>query len=84
MKIFKLTGAQGQCRLAGEDILFTEDKLPEVIHSVLKEISLLNQNMGICEYIIIANYTEQEQYDLIKRLINKYNITGVQVVPLLV
>ena len=77
MKIFKLTGAKGQCRLAGEDIEHSADKLPEAIHSVLKEISVLNQNMGICEYIIIANYTEQHQYECINTLIKKYDIKGV-------
>ena len=59
MKVFKLTGAIGQCRLAGEDLLTQEDKLNDIIHSVLKEISLLNNNMQIVDYIIIANYTVQ-------------------------
>jgi hypothetical protein len=85
-QIFKLTGCMGQIRLAGEDLLpgiSNPSLLKEIIHDILKEISILNSNGKAAEMIIIANYEYMKQYDLIKELMQKYHIQNLEIVPLL-
>ena len=61
ISIFKLTGAKGQIRLAGETLLEKMNHT-NLTFKVLKEISLLNLNLHIVDMCIIANYVKKEQY----------------------
>lgn len=81
-EIFRLTGCLGQIRFAGED-LYEENNLKEIITDILKEISILNSNGKAAEMIIIANYEYQKQYELVKKLMEKYQIQNLEIVPLL-
>lgn len=60
-----------------------EQSIKPLIHSVLKEISLLNTNGIAGDMIIIANFVTQKQYDIMKNLMGKYHIQNMEVVPLL-
>jgi len=82
MKVFKLNGCLGQIRLAGEE-LYEKNNLKEIIHDIFKEISILNNNGNAADMLIIANYTDISQYDLVKELLEKYNVQGIEIVPLL-
>ena len=82
--VFKLTGACGQIRLAGEDLLDKRsDELKPIIHDILKEASLLQTNGRLIDMIIIANYTRNQQYELLESLLDQYKITNIEIVPLL-
>jgi hypothetical protein len=54
-----------------------------MIHSILKEISLLNTNGVAADMIIIANFVQQKQFDIIRNLLQKYKIQNMEIVPLL-
>jgi hypothetical protein len=81
-QIFKLTGCLGQIRFAGED-LYDENNLKEIITDILLEISVLNSNGKAAEMIIIANYEFQKQYELMNKMLKKYEIRNIEIVPLL-
>lgn len=84
-KIFRLTGVLGQIRLAGEDLLDKTNisEIKPIIHDILKEISLLQANGQIVDMLIIANYTRGQQYKIVESLLENYNISKVEIVPLL-
>ncbi len=82
MKVFKLCGCLGQIRLAGEELIDINNIKP-IIHDVLKEISILNKNGDAADMLIIANYINISQYNIVKELLSKYNIQGIEIVPLL-
>jgi hypothetical protein len=82
MKVFKLSGCLGQIRLAGEE-LYEKNNLKDIIHDIFKEISILNNNGNAADMLIIANYTSSTQYNLVKELLEKYNVLGIEIVPLL-
>jgi len=82
--VFRLTGAYGQVRLAGEDLLDKKsDELKPIIHDIFKEVSLLQSNGQVIDMIIISNYTRNQQYELVDQLLNFYKISHVEVVPLI-
>jgi len=82
IKVFKLTGCLGQIRLGGEE-LFDINTIKPIIHDIFKEISILNNNGNAADMIIIANYISISQYNIIQELMRKYNVQGIEIVPLL-
>ena len=83
-KVFKIIGVRGQIRVAGEDLLDVDmNTLKPILKEILTEISLLQVNYSAIDMIIIANYTTSKQYDFVEDILAKYNIGGVEIVPLL-
>lgn len=82
IKVFKLTGCLGQIRLSGED-LYDINNIKEIIHDILKEISILNNNGNAADMLIIANFLSLTQYNNVKELLQRYNIQGMEIIPLL-
>ena len=88
--VFKLTGCLGQIRLSGQDLkiepeedgTFKFEKLKPIILDVFKEISVLNTNI-IAVDMILFDYENQNQYNLLQSLLKKYRLTGVEIVPLI-
>jgi len=60
LKIFHLSGCVGQVRLSGEN-LYDLNNIPEIIHEIMQEVSLLNKNGVAADMVIIANYEEKIQ-----------------------
>eukprot|EP00340_Litonotus_pictus_P005835 CAMPEP_0170523182 /NCGR_PEP_ID=MMETSP0209-20121228/8611_1 /TAXON_ID=665100 ORGANISM="Litonotus pictus, Strain P1" /NCGR_SAMPLE_ID=MMETSP0209 /ASSEMBLY_ACC=CAM_ASM_000301 /LENGTH=726 /DNA_ID=CAMNT_0010811129 /DNA_START=418 /DNA_END=2601 /DNA_ORIENTATION=- len=82
MKAFSLNCCLGQIRLAGEQVTDL-NSINELIHDLFKEISILNSNTKAVEMLIIANYVHNSQYENIQQMISKYNVQGIEIVPLL-
>ncbi len=82
IKVFRLSGCLGQIRLGGEELLEPNNIKP-IIHDIFKEISILNNNGDAADMLIIANYTNITQYDIVRNLLEKYNVQGIEIVPLL-
>lgn len=80
LEIFRFTTVAGQVRLAGEDL---SDKIKDIIYDIMKEVSILNNNSLAIDMLIIANYQNINQFNLIQNIINEYNIKNIEVVPLL-
>lgn len=82
LKIFRLNACVGQIRFPGED-LQDENKVKKLIFDILKEISILNRNFLAADMLIIANYEYQAQYELVQKLLNKFQVENLEIVPLL-
>lgn len=80
--VFGVVGCLGQVRLSGEDLLDKSNVQP-IISDIIKEISILNSNGTAADMIIIANYEFQKQYELVKSLMDKFQLINVEIVPLL-
>jgi hypothetical protein len=83
-RIFRLSGCLGQIRFAGEDLMDKDETtVKPIVLDILKELSLMQLNYQAVDMIIVANYQRTQQFDLLQKLLDKFKISGVEIVPLL-
>jgi hypothetical protein len=86
LNVFGLVGVNVQVKLSGEDLKIKDPKnlafIKPWIHDILKEISILNSNVNMAN-MIIFEYENLTQYDILQDLLEKYQMSNVEIVPLI-
>ena len=60
-----------------------ENPLKPIIKDIMREISLLNNNLQAADMVIIANYIGEQQYKVVEGLFTEFKVPGLEIVPLL-